>query len=760
MNRRTVFIYVLVLALVSALVFSAAGAASVSGKQAGDDNDRFVVIFANDTGKYDAKKYVRQKGGEVLSEFSIVPGMAVRLGEDKVAGLKSLKGVKAVGPDVRIHAVDTELDNSWGVKRIGAGIVHDYNRGQGVKVVIVDTGVDYKHPDLDDNYAGGYDFVNNDLDPMDDNGHGTHVAGTAAAEDNGFGVVGVAPEASIYALKVLDSSGSGYFSDVVRATQWCVEYLSPSENFVVVNMSFGSSQDPGAYLHDAIKTAYEAGVVLVAAAGNSGNARGAGDNIIYPARYDEVIAVGATDSNDNRARFSSTGSQLELMAPGVDIISCFPGGGYATASGTSMASPHVAGTAALVLSNGMLSDLNGDRVTNNKDLRLLLRQTADDLGAAGWDSLYGFGLVDADEAAPRPSVLLGTISGTVTDLNNNPIPWATVTVTGSDFTWSTTAIDNGRYTIPGIPPGEYTVTASAELYQSSSTAARVLENQTITVDFRLTAVHGGSIAGTVYDTGNNCIANAAVDVRCTSYSIPLTWSVTTDLNGNYVLISLPLGNYQITASAEGYHNDSKTTTVYENQVSTVNLYLAPVLNGAISGSVTDVTGKPIAGATVSDGARNAATSSDGSYTIYDVPAGQYTVTASATGYESSVQSVTVVEGETSTADFTLTPLTTTPTVKVAYISYATEGGRYGTAHLLITVSLVDGTGSPVSGASVAAAISNGSKEYYCKGTTGAEGKVTFKITNAPSGTYTTKVTDVQAAGLTWDGVTPENSFTK
>ena len=112
--------------------------------------------------------------------------------------------------DLKIHAIDAELDNTWGVKRIGAGIVHDGgNEGLGVKVAIIDSGIDYTHPDLNGNFAGGHDFVNGDTDPMDDNGHGTHVAGSAGAEDNSSGVVGVAPQAQLYALKVLSSAGGG-----------------------------------------------------------------------------------------------------------------------------------------------------------------------------------------------------------------------------------------------------------------------------------------------------------------------------------------------------------------------------------------------------------------------------------------------------------------------------------------------------------------------------------------------------------------------
>lgn len=341
-----------------------------------------------------------------------------------------------IEPDVEVYALDAELDQAWGVKHIGAGTVHDSgNEGYGIKVAVLDTGVDYTHPDLDANYKGGWDYVNNDNDPMDDNGHGTHVAGTIAAENDGSGVVGVAPEASLYALKVLDETGSGYFSEVVAALEWCVE-----NGIQITNNSYGSSQDPGELVQQAFDNAYAAGVLNVASAGNSGNPPGRGNDISYPARWDSVVAVAATDQDDSRARWSSTGPGLELSAPGVDINSTLPGGGYGEKSGTSMASPHVAGTAALVWA--------ADSSLTDEQVRVRLRDTADDLGALGWDSKYGYGLVDADEAAgvetPPPTgstmhvasidmalkstgPLVGAIATvTIVDAGDNPVEGATV----------------------------------------------------------------------------------------------------------------------------------------------------------------------------------------------------------------------------------------------------------------------------------------------------------------------------------------------
>jgi len=283
---------------------------------------------------------------------------------------------------------------SWtipgGVKRIGAGQVHPTEEGQGISVAVLDSGIDYRHSDLDANYGGGYDFVNRDADPLDDYGHGTLVAGVIAAEDNGAGVVGVAPLADLYAVKVLDSRGSGYVIDVIAGLDWAVGH-----GVNVVNMSFGTS-DHIRIFENAIANAYDAGLVLVAAAGNSGTCSGGDDSIAYPARFPQVIAVGATDQSDVRPCWSSTGPALTLAAPGAQIMTTYLDGGYAYAWGTSLTSPHVAGVAALVLGSGM-ADASGDGRVND-EVQRLLEGTAQDLGTPGWDSWYDFGLVDVAKA--------------------------------------------------------------------------------------------------------------------------------------------------------------------------------------------------------------------------------------------------------------------------------------------------------------------------------------------------------------------------
>lgn len=291
-------------------------------------------------------------------------------------------------PDVRYteingtyHAISETLP--WGIDRVDAEVAHDSGEtggddtdGEGgAHVTIIDTGVDHNHEDLNGNYVDGYDFVNDDDDPMDNHGHGTHVAGTADAIDDSEDVVGVSTEANLHAAKVLDSDGSGTWSDVAAGIRW-----TANQGHDVGNMSLGGTS-PSSTVEDACQYAYDNGVLLVAAAGNDGRNR-----VSYPARYDTVVAVSAMNENDELAWFSNTGDAVEFIAPGVDVLSTKLDGGTTTMSGTSMASPHVAGA------GGQLMD-NDD---TNAEARSRLQSTAEDIGLSSDEQ--GNGLVDVAAA--------------------------------------------------------------------------------------------------------------------------------------------------------------------------------------------------------------------------------------------------------------------------------------------------------------------------------------------------------------------------
>ncbi|TYP52426.1 S8 family peptidase [Thermosediminibacter litoriperuensis] len=264
----------------------------------------------------------------------------------------------------------------WGVKKVAAQSAWNACRGEGVRVGIIDTGIDLSHPDLKDNIkdvCGVLDCKN----IIDDNGHGTHVAGTIAALDNDIGVVGVAPNVEIYAVKAFDKNGRGSISTIVEALNWCLE-----KKVHVVNMSFGVKNRSFA-LRRAIEKLHKNNVVLVAAAGNMGKE----DSVLYPAKYPEVIAVAASNRNDEPANFSSSGPEVDIIAPGVDIPSTHKNGGYKLMSGTSMATPHVTGAAALVLSLTRMSA---------EDVKSVLMNTARDLGLP--KEKQGAGLLDVSKA--------------------------------------------------------------------------------------------------------------------------------------------------------------------------------------------------------------------------------------------------------------------------------------------------------------------------------------------------------------------------
>lgn len=232
----------------------------------------------------------------------------------------------------------------WGVAAVGATQAQQYTKGKGITVCVIDTGIQTTHPDLKGQVIGGRNFVagaDGKIKPkkfQDDNGHGTHVAGTIAALDNKIGVVGIAPKAKLLSLKVLDSQGSGFISDLADAIRYCAKSKAR-----IASMSIGTLVD-SPLLREAVYEASRAGLIMVAASGNMGGI------VDFPAAYPEVLAVSAVDEELKFADFSNRGPEIDYTAPGVNILSTTIFNSYAYYSGTSMATPHVAGVIALALS--------------------------------------------------------------------------------------------------------------------------------------------------------------------------------------------------------------------------------------------------------------------------------------------------------------------------------------------------------------------------------------------------------------------------
>ena len=400
---------VAILAMV--LVGVVAGAASSA-----PPHERYLITLQGppETAREAVARGVERSGGKVLHAFDMIPVVAIEVPGPALQGLinnPNLKGVVQLVEEDAVVTATKKPDNpgggkpgggkppkppeeepaetlEWGVDRIDADLALAAGHvGAGVKVCVIDTGIDKDHPDLVGNVKGGINFVwqKGKIRPGawdDDNGHGTHVAGVIAAVDNEIGVIGVAPKASLYAAKALDRKGSGYVSDVIAAIQWAV-----SNDIQVVNMSLSTAVHIEA-LQTACDAACAQGVTVVASAGNSGDGSVETDEVQYPAAYASVVAVAATASGDSVPSWSSSGPQVELAAPGVSVRSTYKKGGYETLSGTSMAAPHVSGTAALVRGAGAISPA---------DLRARLAATAEDIGADV--RLAGNGLVDAESAS-------------------------------------------------------------------------------------------------------------------------------------------------------------------------------------------------------------------------------------------------------------------------------------------------------------------------------------------------------------------------
>lgn len=295
--------------------------------------------------------------------------------EGTISGIQSIEvsGKVRTGP---LRKSRRKSGEGWNLEFIGVKEAQRFGRGEGIKIGIIDTGIDYNHKEISSRFGRekGVNIIDPSKDPVDGNGHGTHVAGTAAGKE-----VGIANKASLYAIKVLNDRGSGTESDVIAGMDWAI-----SKGLDVVNMSLGG---PG-YTRAFQELCYAAAMknmLVVAAAGNSGR-EGGGES--YPAAYDNVISVASIGENGERSSFSNRSITLDIAAPGENIYSSVPDNGYDSYNGTSMASPHVAGSLALLMS-----------FSKNNSLEALIKKTSGRPPAPYDRKLYGAGLLKTDEAA-------------------------------------------------------------------------------------------------------------------------------------------------------------------------------------------------------------------------------------------------------------------------------------------------------------------------------------------------------------------------
>lgn len=481
-------------------------------------SDEIVVKFRGDREPFRVIKVPNSEISEKIAEF-LKRNDVVYAEPNYIAHAFSI-------PNDPYYSLQWHLDNSayGGIQTEAAW---DVSTGSGAVVAVVDTGIAYENyrdprtrktyyqaPDLANTcFVAGYDFVEADTHPGDDNSHGTHVAGTIAqSTDNNVGVAGVAFNSCLMPVRVLDKSGSGSYANVAAGIRFAAD-----NGAKVIDLSLGGPS-PSQTLFDAVAHAYNKGVTVVAAAGNDGE-----NQIAYPAAYDDyVIAVGATRYDETLAYYSNYGSSLDLVAPGGDLNVDQNGDGYGDGvlqntfnpnakrtndfgywffQGTSMATPHVSGVAALVIAKG--------NATGPDDVRTALQSTAENLGSPGWDATYGWGLVNAAAAlawSPGPVDNPPTVSLT------GPANGATVS---GAITISATATDDN-----GISQVDFYIddsligsdnTAPYEIIWDSTTVVDGNHNIKATAIDAASQMASDSVTVTVNNVNDPPVANAGPD---------------------------------------------------------------------------------------------------------------------------------------------------------------------------------------------------------------------------------------------------------
>ena len=466
------------------------------------DDSRLLVAF--DPGAVaDARRNAHAaEGAQVENTIESLNLDVVKLrdGEDPVAAAARYERNPNVAytdfnHEVGLLSNDTLYEDQWGLHNTGQPVTGSFVRGVadadvdapegwaaafpsgietsgGTLTGILDTGIDRSHADLLNRTvvcatANSATGVVVEGTCSDDNLHGTHVAGTVSAlTNNGVGVAGVAPNAPLAVFKGLNGAGTGFYADIVAG----IDYLSRVKRVPIISMSIGGPKDDA--LTRVLSDAYARGTLLIAAAGNDGDA-----TANYPAFHPDVVSVASIDQAGKRSSFSNCNSDVEIAAPGEDIWSTFPGNSYGVISGTSMATPHVSGVAAMLMSEKGLTAAQ---------TRSALKSTAQGSGGCN-----GIGVVNLAAAlggsstAPAPAPTgSGTIAGTVTSGGKNKAALSGATVDCGAGGRSTTGSD-GRYTIASVPVGSYSCTASASGYGSKTSAVTVNDGQTTRADFAL-----------------------------------------------------------------------------------------------------------------------------------------------------------------------------------------------------------------------------------------------------------------------------------
>lgn len=324
-----------------------------------NDTERFIVTFNYETNLSSMISALKSDGIHILSRLDIIHGVSCILDDKQKDSIRSMPYVRYVDSDIELFMLDNDIPMlsfvqggaiiqssesiDWGVQRIDAPTIWEKATGKNVTIGIIDTGISILHPDLKDSIVDGFNAINGSS-YNDDNNHGTYVASIISAKRNGIGIVGIAPESKLYAIKAMNKDGRGYISDIIKGCQWSIE-----KGIKVINMSLGSGHKSIA-LCETMDVLAKNNVITIAASGNEGK-----PNIYYPARGNVTICVGGSDINDKRASWSNYGTKLKengVLAPGDWIMTANRFGKWQRVSGTSIATPHVTGVVALMMEKG------------------------------------------------------------------------------------------------------------------------------------------------------------------------------------------------------------------------------------------------------------------------------------------------------------------------------------------------------------------------------------------------------------------------
>jgi len=723
--------------------------------------DRLLVTFHPGMKFSDLESIHKQMGASIEA---IIPGINVHVvtvpagkGLSKMHSYRQQQKVRSVEPDFVAQVIDTPNDPyfsiQWGMSNVQAPEAWGITTGNDdIIIAILDTGVDYDHPDLSGKVVINVNFTSSPTADANGHSHGTHVAGIAAADtNNAIGIAGLGYNSSIMNVKVLGDSGYGFYSWIASGIIWATDNGAD-----IINLSLGATAYSST-LQFAVDYAWQHGVVVVAAAGNNGSS-----TPFYPAYFENCIAVAATDSNDSLYSWSNHGTWVDVSAPG-SAYSTIPNNSYGYKAGTSMSSPHVAGLAGLVFC--VVSDNNGNGRIND-EVRYRIENSCDDVPI---DVAYG--RINAYQAVRDFSPTTAEIAGTVIDAGTGMVING---ITVSNGTVTDITDTSGHYCLPELAPGTHTLTASGDGYQSSTQETTVQAGDAATVNFKLISTNNQPVASDDSTTTNED-SPVTIDVLSNDYDIdgdslqivnltqPSGGSAV--INADQTITYIPNPDFNGGDSFTYIANDGIANSNVASVIVTVN----PVNDAPIAYDQSVTTGENTPVTIILD-----ADDVDGDLLTYDIISGptggnlsgtppilEYVPNPGFVGSDSFTFRVDdgITESNLTTVSIMVESTASTMTIQDCNVELVSRWhGWYYYARA--TVSIVDNLGNPVYGATVTGEW-DGATSGIISGITNEPGQVIFTsriVWKPPSGiAFTFTVTDVSHPELQWDNISQSDS---